>query len=481
MIQTDWSDWIKGNNNQEGKLTNDFLFNDAIQPPAFGDQKLNNIAAYSYNVETCTKIFSLIEKSLNPKESSWKSINKGLLLLKTILLYGSASAVDIAIQNFRTVEKLKTYNSALVGFFTGGMDYGAPVRQLAKELCDILINDEEIRSARKNAQAGNDSLVPVGFTPVVQDNKPVTQNATFGQGVTSSVGAGFGLEAVPGMYDGRPERYFDRDDDKRHTVRTGDHQITREAFAPDLLDMAFNNDGEDDGSSNLPEPIYLPMLEKQKAMEKQIADQKAQLELLLSQSNGNNRGGHSSAASPLLNPLGMGQMGGPGPVAIQQQALGPMMYGSVPFSGMSQNIGVFQPHFVPQGIAIGQNQSLMSMPPRGINQQPIPQPQGSGLGMGYPNMGMALPQQMAIRGSSPVMMSGSPMPGAPIMMGGPSPIMSASMGGPYSQPMGAPFNLGAQNMMGGPAPPAVGFGIGAGAGGTVGSFPRGNMDNNPFK
>lgn len=53
---------------------------------------------------------------------------------------------------------------------------------------------------------------------------------TFGQGLETSVGAGFGLQAVPGMYEGRPERYFDNSNDprKRASEHTTDSQYTRD-------------------------------------------------------------------------------------------------------------------------------------------------------------------------------------------------------------------------------------------------------------
>ena len=122
------------------------------------------------------------------------------------------------------------YNSALVkkGFFAiGGMDFGAPVRAEAEMIVNILGKDETIRKARAEARAGQNTLVPMGEDFEIHNPSKGVQ-MTFGQGLNSSVGAGFGLEAVPGMYEGRPDRYFDNTNDRRNRNTSGNHQITRD-------------------------------------------------------------------------------------------------------------------------------------------------------------------------------------------------------------------------------------------------------------
>ena len=85
---------------------------------------------------------------------------------------------------------------------------------------------------------------------------------SYGQGITSSVGAGFALNAVPGMYEGRPERFFDDPNDPRARGRDiGDAQVTRDAmYGSSLLDLPNDPVGPDgqDSNHNLPEAAYLP-------------------------------------------------------------------------------------------------------------------------------------------------------------------------------------------------------------------------------
>lgn len=218
----------------EEKQCAQILFDDSIEVQ-MSDQRLNNLAAHTYNAGLCEKIFAMIEKCLSPSDYEWRTMHKALLLLRTIVMYGSELAVDKATQICRFVFPLQEYNSALVkkaGYFSSsggrGTDYGAPVRAEAKILVPILMDDNSIRKARADARAGQESLVPVGeFVPTSSSSGLLEFD--FGQGVTSSVGAKFGMEAVPGMYDGRPDRYFDNSNDRRSAnVTTGDHQSTRE-------------------------------------------------------------------------------------------------------------------------------------------------------------------------------------------------------------------------------------------------------------
>jgi len=227
---------------EDERRTHDLLYGpDSELNLNMGDQRLNQLAALTYNSSSCERMFALLEKALEPTENTWKSIHKALLLLHTIVLYGSELAVDKSIQLARYVNKLVDYNSATVkrrGFLTkvGGSDFGAPVRLQARVLNPILLTDDAIRRARKEArEAGGNSMVPLG--QLIDEPKSSGGPAlSFGQGIESSVGAGFDLGAVPGMYENRPERYFDSaNDPRRQAVVTGDSQATRDVSSSSLL------------------------------------------------------------------------------------------------------------------------------------------------------------------------------------------------------------------------------------------------------
>lgn len=239
------------------------IYDDTVEV-VMGDQRLNLLAAHSYNGIICTKIFAILEKAIDPTENSWRNIHKALLIIFTITQFGSEFAIDRCVDLCKYVHPLQEYNSATVkrssifGFSggSGGTDYGAPVRAVAKELAAILMDDGKIRQARNNARAATGSvIVPVGDKGASSSSSasstsflgdflaPPPSQTSFGQGLSSRVGAGHSLEAVPGMYEGRPERYFDNaNDPRRHGAGTGlDSQHTRDAQAPSLLDLAFDN------------------------------------------------------------------------------------------------------------------------------------------------------------------------------------------------------------------------------------------------
>ena len=215
----------------EEKACSSVLFNDT--PVEMGDARLNNIAALTFNTGTCEKIFGVLNKAILMQENPWNTLLKTVYLLHTIVLYGSELSIDKAIKLCPYVHDLMNYNSALVGksMFKGGVDYGEPVREAAKVLYGVLSSDGYIREARNNARQGGSWAIPVGTS--ANNSTPNQANFVFGQGVaatqTTGMGAGFDLQAVPGMYENRPERYFDKDDDmRRQAVMTGDHQFTRE-------------------------------------------------------------------------------------------------------------------------------------------------------------------------------------------------------------------------------------------------------------
>lgn len=102
----------------------------------------------------------IIEKALEPKESTWTTLFNCVLLVHTILLFGSETAVDKILNINRFIKPLQTYNSALVK--GRGTDYGAPVREEAKVLLKLLTSDSTIRSARQNSRKEAGVLVPLG-------------------------------------------------------------------------------------------------------------------------------------------------------------------------------------------------------------------------------------------------------------------------------------------------------------------------------
>ena len=276
----------KPRNKEEADL-NAILSDESLSSLQLNDRRLNSIAALTYNIQSCERIFNILEKTISPSDNPHQVIYKSLLIIHSILLYGSEIAIDKCISLVPFMTSLPEYNSALVkknsfgvSYSTGGTDYGANVRNAAKALLPILMNDNNIRKARVEARERNDNtLVPLGneTSPVVNNN--MQSNITFGQGMGSSIGQKFGMDQVPGMYEGRPERYFDNNNDpRRHAISTGNHQTTRDKLAPSLLDLAFDDVAND--ASKLPDAQFLPALAREKELKRQLELQQQQLSQL---------------------------------------------------------------------------------------------------------------------------------------------------------------------------------------------------------
>ncbi len=276
----------KPKNKEEADL-NAILSDESLTSLQLNDRRLNSIAALTYNIQSCERIFNILEKTISPSDNPHQVIYKSLLIIHSILLYGSEIAIDKCIALVPFMISLPEYNSALVkknsfgiSFSTGGTDYGANVRNAAKALLPILMNDNNIRKARLEARERNDNtLVPLGndTLPVVNNN--MQSNITFGQGMGSSIGQKFGMDQVPGMYEGRPERYFDNNNDpRRHVISAGNHQTTRDKLAPSLLDLAFDDVAND--AAKLPDAQFLPALEREKELKRQLELQQQQLSQL---------------------------------------------------------------------------------------------------------------------------------------------------------------------------------------------------------
>lgn len=412
------------------------LFNDS--DVHMGDSRLNSIAALTYNSVSCEAIFTLLEKAISPQDNHWKTIYKALLLLHTIILYGSELAVDKSVDLCKFVHPLRTYNSALVkkGYFFsggGGTDYGAPVRATSTIVTDILMKDDNIRKARMDARAGANTLVPMG-QQFENTNPSRGIEMSFGQGLNTSVGAGFGLQNVPGMYDGRPDRYFDNANDPRGQVVTGNSQITRDALAPSLLDLVFDVPASSQ-AANLPPADYLPALHRQQELERQLREQQELLRKLQEQQ--------------------MQQQQQQFPPQYQPQQVYPPMPSQAPMQqqqpfGMNMSMPMQPPHAQPSGadlLGLGwPTQPSPSLPSTQHSFMPNPMPAGNSNIAG-------MPSQMALHGyPNQAIDMGSPMQSTPSML--PGPAMPSTplqpLGGAWAPQMGMGMGMEAPGM-----PPAA--------------------------
>ncbi|CAM9950507.1 unnamed protein product [Scytosiphon promiscuus] len=235
------------------KKVGGFLFNEKTEWAT--SRELHGLAALTFNEKECAGVMAVIAKALNPKDNTWRTLHKAVKLLRHFVLYGAERCVDHAWDQQRRVEELRRYNSAMHGRTSvlngGGTDFGGPVREAAAEVRrtqnDLLRDSEAIREAREEGRTP-DALLPIGAAddykaPVKPKEIDLGIDDAFGIIPEGSVGAKFDLKQVPGLYEGRPERYFDNTTDPRKRnqgVEDSDH--TRQAQAEDLLDLDIGGD-----------------------------------------------------------------------------------------------------------------------------------------------------------------------------------------------------------------------------------------------
>ena len=141
--------------------------------------ELNKIASLTYGDLVCDDIFEFIETIISkPLQFTPLALHKTLVLLKHVLIYGSAKCVNSGYGIGAFVESLQKYNTILIAqqrggpgamfqrVIGGGVDKGGDVREVAIEICKLLSNMPELQRIR-NESASEDSLVPVGDTSQV--------------------------------------------------------------------------------------------------------------------------------------------------------------------------------------------------------------------------------------------------------------------------------------------------------------------------
>ena len=157
---------------QAEKELRPLLFDDGCQ--VLSTFEMNKIASLTYGELVCDEIFELFETVVaEPLNYSPLTVQKSLVVMKHVLIYGSEKCVNSGYGIAKFVESLVTFNTVLAtqqkqgatAFLYrlkgGGVDKGGPVREAAKEVHELLKNINELQRIR-NESASKNSLVPIG-------------------------------------------------------------------------------------------------------------------------------------------------------------------------------------------------------------------------------------------------------------------------------------------------------------------------------
>ncbi|KAM0793155.1 hypothetical protein ACM66B_000630 [Microbotryomycetes sp. NB124-2] len=141
---------VKGYSDTQTKVRN-ATSNDPWGPSG---TEMSEIAALTYNSNDFVEIIETLDKRLNDKGKNWRHVFKSLTLLDYILHAGSENVVQYFRENIYVVKTLKEFQ--YIDEF--GKDQGANVRQKAKDITNLLLDENKMKASRLNRKDMRDRM-----------------------------------------------------------------------------------------------------------------------------------------------------------------------------------------------------------------------------------------------------------------------------------------------------------------------------------
>ncbi|WVR00026.1 hypothetical protein IAU59_007168 [Kwoniella sp. CBS 9459] len=116
---------------------------------------MNEIAQLTYNQSDFVEIMEMMDKRLNDKGKNWRHVFKALTLLDYCLHAGSENVVIYFKDNIYIIKTLKEF----VYVDETGKDVGANVRQKAKDITNLLQDEQRLREERRSRGAMRDRML----------------------------------------------------------------------------------------------------------------------------------------------------------------------------------------------------------------------------------------------------------------------------------------------------------------------------------
>lgn len=117
--------------------------------------QMNEVAQMTYNQSDFVEIMEMMDKRLNDKGKNWRHVFKALTLLDYCLHAGSENVVVYFKDNIYIVKTLKEF----VYVDDDGKDVGANVRQKAKDITNLLQDEDRLRAERRARGAMRDRML----------------------------------------------------------------------------------------------------------------------------------------------------------------------------------------------------------------------------------------------------------------------------------------------------------------------------------
>ncbi|KPV78334.1 uncharacterized protein RHOBADRAFT_33004, partial [Rhodotorula graminis WP1] len=141
---------VKGYSDTQVKIR-DATSNDPWGPSG---TQMAEIAQMTYNQTDFVEIIEMLDKRLNDKGKNWRHVFKSLTVLDYILHAGSDNVVQYFRENIYIVKTLKEFQYV----DETGKDQGANVRQKAKDITSLLLDEKRMRSQRASRKDMRDRM-----------------------------------------------------------------------------------------------------------------------------------------------------------------------------------------------------------------------------------------------------------------------------------------------------------------------------------
>ncbi|KAK4132005.1 ENTH-domain-containing protein [Trichocladium antarcticum] len=131
------------------------------EPWGASSTQMQEIADGTFNYQTLNEIMPMIYRRFTEKSAEeWRQIYKALQLLEFLIKHGSERVIDDARSHITLLKMLRQFHYIDLN----GKDQGVNVRHRAKELAELLVDVERIRSERKKARANKGKFTSMQST-----------------------------------------------------------------------------------------------------------------------------------------------------------------------------------------------------------------------------------------------------------------------------------------------------------------------------
>lgn len=118
---------------------------------------MGELADLTYNSTSFSQVMQMVFKRMSDHGKNWRHVYKALILLDYLVKNGSEKVATQCKESLFTIQSLKDFQ-----FVEEGKDYGAGVREKAKELVSLLQDDEKLRTERAKAAKTRERFVRGG-------------------------------------------------------------------------------------------------------------------------------------------------------------------------------------------------------------------------------------------------------------------------------------------------------------------------------